>query len=110
MKNHTVKTLTTEVHGGDLGGEIEATDEQVDAYVEQLREALQAEYPDAEVDITLRRHTSGGSSNTRISGEPDEDGIPLLSDEDDALYDIGELSLHVWAEWLQGMNEEAREA
>ena len=47
------------------------TDAQADAYVEELEEALMAAFPDADIEVPLRRRVSGVGCLTEVDWESD---------------------------------------
>ena len=95
-----MKTITYTIATGNLLAYDEPTDEQVAQYRDALSEAIEAEYPGAELRIRTERF-SGGGTPIRIAS--DDEGY----DDRDDIETVERISNEVWETWCAALPHEA---
>jgi len=94
-----MKTITMQILDGNLLNNRAPTRKEVDRLVEMTREALEKEFPGADVLIDLQRDTSGA---TRPLTVEDDEGCDHGARDEERAHEITQ---RAWQEWVEGLDE-----
>ena len=103
-KNYTGLSITIE-QGDDLNPDRATTRDEADEYRDALKEAVETEFPGAEVEVEMHYRQSGGCKYRATWGDADiEDQPDALRAEQVIESRFWDFAQETWRNWLEEIN------